>query len=73
MAKKETQPRYLPTEDVAVMYGLRPTFLRKLRSQQAGPPYRKQGDGRIVIYPLDAFDAWFNRAFPQVQPRADLV
>lgn len=72
MAKKTELPLFLRTEAIAERYGLNAAYLRKLRMRRAGPPYRK-GDGKIVVYPVDEFEEWFQRAFPAVQPGADLI
>jgi hypothetical protein len=53
-----TGPRYLTTDEAAVMLRLSPRTLEKRRVNGGGPRYRKFG--RRVLYALDDLESWAN-------------
>ena len=51
-----TQTRWLRTKDAAAHIGLSKSTLEKLRVTGGGPEYSSLG--RVVVYRVEALDAW---------------
>lgn len=58
----------LTVEEVAILYGISPSMLNTMRSQNRGPAYSQLAKGGKVLYSRQSVDAWL--AAQQVQPRA---
>ncbi len=54
------------TADIASLYGLRESYLRKLRQLRRGPKYSKLG--RMVRYRREDVDRWLESALVDVNP-----
>jgi predicted DNA-binding transcriptional regulator AlpA len=55
------------TEEVALMYGLTSDYLRRLRSNEAGPVFVRIG--RMVRYRLADIQRWIEIAAIEVTPK----
>jgi predicted DNA-binding transcriptional regulator AlpA len=63
-----TEKLYYTTEEVALMFGLTPDYLRRLRSRQAGPVYSRIG-GRMIRYRKADVEQWIETATVEVRPK----
>lgn len=62
-----TELRTYTTAEIAVMFGLRQSYLRKLRQMRKGPKYSKLG--RLVRYRKEDVEEWLSMAMVEVNPR----
>ena len=58
--------RTYSTAEIAEMYGLGESYLRKLRQLRRGPKYAKLG--RMVRYRREDVEAWLRCAMVEVRP-----
>jgi predicted DNA-binding transcriptional regulator AlpA len=59
--------RIYSTEKISEMYGLRESYLRKMRQLRKGPKYSKLG--RLVRYRKEDVEEWLSLAMVEVSPR----
>ncbi len=60
--------RTYATSEIASMFGLRESYLRKLRQLRKGPKYFKLG--RMVRYRKEDIDSWLGKAVIEIQPKS---
>lgn len=60
------QQRYYRTREIAPIFGLKPSYLEKLRSLRDGPKYIRL-DG-VVLYTLVDMQAWIDARSQVVEP-----
>lgn len=65
--KKMDNLRTYSTAEIAAMFGLRESYLRKLRQLRKGPKYSKLG--RLVRYRREDVEEWLRLAMVEVNPK----
>ena len=55
------------TIDIASIYGLKESYLRKLRQLKRGPKYCRLG--RLIRYRKEDVEEWLNKALVEVNPK----
>ena len=59
--------RTYTTAEIAGMFGLKESYLRKLRQLRRGPRYSKLG--RMVRYRKGDVEIWLERAMVEIKPK----
>lgn len=55
------------TDEIATMFGLKESYLRKLRQLRKGPKYFKLG--KMIRYHKADVKAWLQKAAVEIQPK----
>ena len=55
------------TKEIATMFGLKESYLRKLRQLRKGPKYLKLGT--MIRYHKDDVHKWLQKAAIEIQPK----
>ena len=56
------------TKEIGVMFGLKGSYLRKLRQLRKGPKYLKLGT--MIRYHKDDVEDWLQKAAIEIQPKS---
>jgi len=59
--------KFYTTGEIAVMFGLTDTYLRKLRQLQSGPKYYKLN--KMIRYKKEDVESWLENVVIEVKPK----